>query len=1436
MRQYPYLWQMACFVFVVLLCQARADADGPLLQDDFSRDRGRYEFRGEHAWRFDAGTLRVGAERSDSFAVANVSKLEQGRIEADLCVERRLSGGYVTAGLTLFADAENHWRLLLVASPEDRPYFELIESLRGIHQAQTGAINPSMRLAARQEGELTGWQYGRTYRLSLSISPESIVGEIRDPESGRFWRNAYSLDSGRALRSGRPGLAASGVGAAFDELAVHGRLRAALATPALARGPAGSVVIIPGEDGGLAEHLKWRFEDARFGATVVPWEEAARARFAADAPDLVVLADARRLPARVAGSIDDFLHARGKVIAVGAPAFGHLLLEGPSGYVTADQFGEAVYAVLEKRPLPLQADGWSRASDTPDSPGCVRREPAPKEPVANGISLTDMWKLSLSLDGWDNFFQPLPEGFGKEQRLLCFLARGDADTPQMSIECVEQDHSRWIATVELSGDWRAHVLQPRDFVYWYDSRATGRGGPGDRLVPGKVARIHFGLSRSHTPRCERGPHTVWLADVATAAEAEFAEREITVPDIGGMSPSHQIYPLENVMHLRPAHPLAADPLHGFARGGDIPFSEEWYSPVWRENGIGFGRHRRWRWVRVLDAYDRAQRNRGSLVWMGVGENVLPGAIWANLGLADPAALLGPEPSAKSLSQNLARRRGQAHFAPKTPQNEPVPDGFGTGSKALNQSLIALAHAMTHGCFLLEGGSRSFSYHAGEPVELGAMVLNAGREKASLRVVWKVADRTKNVVFEEWLPLVLPPAERREVQCRWTPASENAGEFPYTVTVELREGPGGDTQGELLDRIEHKLDRLSDEPARLEDFVRVEGSQFILGGKPWFMLGVNYRPTSQGGRPTLDMLRPEWYDPEIIERDLAWLESIGVNTLSAIFAPTPADPNEKGAYRDLHDFLQRCRNHGIKVFYFLPWADPVLNADAEAIQRHIEAAGVKDDPAILAWELAWEPIHSPFSTSRSLAMFTRAWNDWIVERYGSLAHAERDWEFELPRAPRGGEAAEGAAWAAVPSGAQLQTHGPWDRVCAAFRRFYSDHVGQAYGRVIRQLRRFDPNHLVTFRFGACGIPDGARFAHAHSASVAKHVSFLCPEGYNLQTEGWGKPTPADEIRKGGLVTLYYRFLSREKPVVWMEFGYTVNGIHGEWKTGREKIDPQQLANQQAEYENFYRMFLESGARGAAPWWLPGGFRLGEASDFGILNPDGSERPACEVVRRSHREFSRIGDLAWMPPMPGKDHDSNRPTIALNFDAHFADAWQTYAPRYLAAIEAGTLPSLKTAGSGTTSADCPLVAVGGTPLTGHNPPAHLNAEFNSVEVRTSSDGPWREIQSGELVELGPGETLRCRASIGNIAEATWLAPRPGPSIEPGKVYLECRAGDKTVRVPIAESTPYLGDAVVREFVVPQVAKGGEIVSLRMFVLRSGEGEMLDIVFGQSSSIRL
>jgi hypothetical protein len=46
-------------------------------------------------------------------------------------------------------------------------------------------------------------------------------------------------------------------------------------------------------------------------------------------------------------------------------------------------------------------------------------------------------------------------------------------------------------------------------------------------------------------------------------------------------------------------------------------------------------------------------------------------------LSTTAQLIG---GSKRLSENRLTRGGQAHFAPKTPQNEPVPDGFRIASK------------------------------------------------------------------------------------------------------------------------------------------------------------------------------------------------------------------------------------------------------------------------------------------------------------------------------------------------------------------------------------------------------------------------------------------------------------------------------------------------------------------------------------------------------------------------------------------------------------------------------------------------------------------------------------------------------------------------------------------------------------------------------------
>ena len=89
------------------------------------------------------------------------------------------TGGYVTAGLTLYGDAENHWRLALVAGPQDQRYFELIERHQGVHQAQLAPPPAKTRLAGKHEGNLAGWEYGRY--VSPRAHGDAAIDHRRDP-------------------------------------------------------------------------------------------------------------------------------------------------------------------------------------------------------------------------------------------------------------------------------------------------------------------------------------------------------------------------------------------------------------------------------------------------------------------------------------------------------------------------------------------------------------------------------------------------------------------------------------------------------------------------------------------------------------------------------------------------------------------------------------------------------------------------------------------------------------------------------------------------------------------------------------------------------------------------------------------------------------------------------------------------------------------------------------------------------------------------------------------------------------------------------------------------------------------------------------------------------------------------------------------------------
>jgi hypothetical protein len=123
----------------------------------------------------------------------------------------------------------------------------------------------------------------------------------------------------------------------------------------------------------------------------------------------------------------------------------------------------------------------------------------------------------------------------------------------------------------------------------------------------------------------------------------------------------------------------------------------------------------------------------------------------------------------------------------------------------------------------------------------------------------------------------------------------------------------------------------------------------------------------------------------------------------------------------------------------------------------------------------------------------------------------------------------------------------------------------------------------------------------------------------------------------------------------------------WDMTRMAPSPERIEFTARYYRDFYRMMIESGADGVFFWWYPGGFRLNENSDYGILNPDGTDREITRVIRTEGLRFL----AAPKPPPPdywiAVDRDRDARGLPGLYEAAKADYWW--------AVAEGRVPGLK-----------------------------------------------------------------------------------------------------------------------------------------------------------------
>ena len=633
--------------------------------------------------------------------------------------------------------------------------------------------------------------------------------------------------------------------------------------------------------------------------------------------------------------------------------------------------------------------------------------------------------------------------------------------------------------------------------------------------------------------------------------------------------------------------------------------------------------------------------------------------------------------------------------------------------AVREMLAECVTRLYEGIFLFNAGCDRFAYEGGDMVHVTARwtgsntglilrttaeLLSTGEEEEP-EVVRRASSAPSST--EMSAAIDLGAVDRLE---------DVAGDYTLRITLE-----DAFQHGRVYDQVEQPLKFLPGAfTATPGEWITTSGSQFTRGKRPVFMLGINYWPFSANGRSPGE-INAHWldvsvFDPSLVRTDLKRLEEAGVNAVAVQFHDEKEAPQ-------LKFFVDEARKHRVNVLVYLDYLNP-FSLDTDKAQKLVQAGGLAGQPQVFGIDLAWEPNLGHYPDRCRL---DTEWERWLIEQYESVDHAEKVIGRPVWRRDGG---------VTGPSDQELATDGDHRTLVAVYRRFVDDYVSRRYGCAKRLLRGLGCRQLLTARAGYGG--SGSVWANpclpVDLASGVMHLDFISPEGWGLNGE-------VDRFYEAGFITAYARGMSDGKPVVWLEFGGSIG------------MEPQAVdyENQARLYDNFFELFLKSDVAGCFAWWYPGGFRVEEGSDMGVVNPDGTWRPAGERIQACANRFRREVGLpgAW------KGREVNRFADARGLSALW-DAWRNV---YREETRAGAIEEIRPQGFKKRTTAMPLVSVGGVPFDDPAPLEWVNAEWG----RTVVDGEDRLRMPGTKLAMKRKQNLRLE--LFNSGPATWATSEEG-----------------------------------------------------------------------------
>lgn len=1078
---------------------------------------------------------------------------------------------------------------------------------------------------------------------------------------------------------------------------------------------------IEGEDAALVLSLQELLKSEDYQVTEFDCADLCNAgKLNATAISLLVLPDASALPASSMPTVDAYLRGGGDIIALRTPLWQRPLLHFGEQWQTAEEYALASAATTPANLLldfdPSNPPDLKRNSNTLDAPtqwGCVPNGPA------EGVGALHV-KIA-NLTSWETIGAPsLQSPFPEGHTLTVFSAKGGPGTTQLAVEWSEKNNSRWIATIPLTTEWRRYVLKPTDFKLWYDYVSDKPSRPA--LTPSEAARMSFGLAFTHTTALSQGDHEYWISLFGTApATGEYQ----TMADVGRppaldtLSPTYKFYEMTDVGSIE-------------SRSDQIVVSHRRYpvpkvvrSSYARPKGGGFDKNRTWRWIPLLEAVSPSGDWRGVPATLLVhADGEFQGGVWASFSVED---------------RDWYR------------------------SEEVLQTISEVARFMKQDTFILDGGSNFYTYFDKQPMTLGVRATNFSAHspktvQARVRVYENSMRGAK--VHEKTWHLSMKSGEVCEVSASFTP--RRWLKKGYRVTAELLDNEA------TLDKVTHEAHVWR--PKKRKNYITIQDGEFRLKGERWRAHGVNYMPSSglgiEDGKYFEHYLQRRSYDPEVYIRDLDRVKDMGMNSVS-IFIYGDMYKGEANKDHNLLDILRLLEERELYVNLSLRPGDPVNYYDKHPIDQmlrdFVQYYRLAENDMIFAYDLAWEPS---FGHHNERKKWDRDWEQWIIERYGSVENAEKDWGFNVPRDE------EGAVTNPLPD--QVDQDGDYRVMTAAYRRFLDTLLYKKYRYAQQVIESVDPNHYISFRMSEAANPTyrwGGRITYDFPY-LAAALGFLSPEAY-------GRIGTWERAKPGWFVREYALWAAPDKPTLWAEAGVSV------WDQARMTQSELRLKVAADAYREFYRLLISSCADGVYYWWYPGGFRFGENSDYGIINPDGTDREVTQVIRKNAKPFLQGA--------------SRKPTdfwIEFDRDAYpegVTGVYETVEETFWKAIEDGYTPGLTTAGTNTNSANCPLLAVGNTPCNGSNPPKYLDGAFDVVEIQ-NADGKWVHVSKGAKIRVASNKPVRARLTITNLAEAAWITDKTAQKDHGGGGAVSLVV-DGGTRIALTKAVPRHGRWTIR-----------------------------------------